>query len=201
MGAGSAGDETTTDMLRTATARLLELASPHGADPTVLARRAADRARARGPYHHDTLSAANELALSRLASGHLRHALADLHGLAHTCAHTLGAEHPDTLVVRGNLALAQLAAGELDTAEAALAQLHHDRRRLLGAEHPSTHNAALALALAHHTQHRPDDARALASPIHEHLHHLHGPDHPLTQFSTSLLNWDLVEPTDTAEIG
>ncbi|WP_107123141.1 FxSxx-COOH system tetratricopeptide repeat protein, partial [Streptomyces caeruleatus] len=149
----------------------------------------AQRERALGETHPDTLVSRSDLAAAYDMAGDLERAIPLCETTLAQRERVLGDTHPDTLRSRSNLALVYSAAGDLGRAiplnEATLAQCE----QVLGDTHPDTLNSRSSLALAY--QAAGDLGRAI--PLHEaalaQREQVLGDTHPDTLNSRNHLAW------------
>ena len=121
----------------------------------------ADRARAFGPDHPDTLTSRNDLANAYLDAGRADEAIALHERTLADRERVLGETHPDTLVSRNSLAFAYRSAGRLDQAVPLLERTLADRERVLGETHPDTLASRNDLATAYRAEGRLAEAVSL----------------------------------------
>ncbi|MFG3035763.1 tetratricopeptide repeat protein [Streptomyces sp. NPDC048330] len=118
----------------------------------------AQREKAQGETHHETLASRNNLAGAYASAGKADEAVSLYETTLVQCEQTLGETHPDTLASRHNLAYAYHEAGRMDEAiplyETALAQCE----QTLGETHPDTLQSLDSLAAAHRAAGHPERA-------------------------------------------
>jgi hypothetical protein len=155
----------------------------------------ADRRRALGDDHPDTLDAAYELAFTVYDQGDHATARALLENVLDRRRALFGDDNPATLNAAYALARALLPAGEYATAEAMLEDARTRRGALLGDDHPDTLRAAHELAFTKYAQGDQAAARAIIEDVLAAQRRVLGNDHPET-LRTAVNLASLAQATD-----
>ncbi|MEU0184334.1 FxSxx-COOH system tetratricopeptide repeat protein [Streptomyces sp. NPDC006207] len=133
-----------------------------------------------GPYHDDTLVAANYL--TRAYADTRNHAAArtlDEDTLTRR-RRVLGEDHPDTLMTATSLAIRLAALGETEQARTLAEDTLARQCRVLGEDHPSTLMTATSLAIRLAALGETEQARTLAEDTLARQRRVLGEDHPST---------------------
>ncbi|GHJ43144.1 tetratricopeptide repeat protein [Catellatospora sp. TT07R-123] len=160
--------------------RALEAAGDLTGAVSILSRNLADRRRALGEDHPDTLTSRHNLAVAYRVAGRVAEATALFEQVLADRRRVLGDDHPNTLTSRNNLAVAYQEAGRVAEATALFEQVLADRLRVLGDDHPNTLISRNYLASAYRVAGRVAEATALFEQVLADYRRVLGDDHPNT---------------------
>ena len=130
-----------------------------------------------GAEHPQTLTSANNLAMSLSNQGKYADAETIQREVLGVTKRVLGAEHPDTLTYANNLALSLLDQGKYADAETIQREVLGVRKRVLGAEHPDTLTVANNLAMSLSDQGKHAEAEAMVQATLALCQRVLGPAH------------------------
>ncbi|MFC4066705.1 FxSxx-COOH system tetratricopeptide repeat protein [Actinoplanes subglobosus] len=180
-------DDVTASLLYNRTALFLKDQGALGRAVPLYEQALADRRRALGDDHPQTLVSVNNLAGAYESAGDLGRAVPLYEQALADHRRVLGDDHPQTLTSVNNLAGAYESAGDLGRAVPLYEQALADRRRVLGDDHPQTLNSVNNLAYAYEAA--GDLGRAV--PLYEQAladrRRVLGDDHPQTLTSVNNL--------------
>ena len=147
----------------------------------------ADRERALGPDHPDTLLSRNNLAYAYQSAGRLSEGIPLFERTLADRERIMGRDHPDTISSQNNLAYAYESAGRLAEAIPLFEQALADSERVLGPDHPHTLTYRNNLAGAYQSVTRLTEAIPLFEQTLTGRERVLGPDHPDTLSSRNNL--------------
>jgi hypothetical protein len=140
-----------------------------------------------GEEHPDTISAMNNVAITRVEQGLLKEAAAIQEQVLERRKRIQGEKHPDTISAMNNLAVTLGQQGHLEESAMMQEEVLEERKQILGEEHPDTIRAFSNLASTLGGQGQLEEAAVMKKEVLEKMKRILGEEHPDTISAVSSL--------------